>query len=83
MGGTVLIVNNEILADPKATIQLIEQERPSMIQATPGFYQMLLMAGWQGIPKLTILCGGDKLSEYLSEQLLGLSVWLMEYVWSY
>jgi amino acid adenylation domain-containing protein len=78
-GGTVFIANDKTLADPKATIQLIEQEKPSMIQATPSFYQMLLMAGWKGNQHLTILCGGDKLSEYLSDQLLEASyaVWNM------
>jgi amino acid adenylation domain-containing protein len=39
-------------------------------QATPATWRMLLDSGWQGNPRLTVLCGGDALSRPLADRLL-------------
>ena len=78
-GATLYIANQEILADPNAIIQKIGEIQPTIIQATPSFYQMLFNADWVGDKRLKILCGGDLLSEALAEKLIdnSLEVWNM------
>ena len=69
-GASVYIVSNETLKNPEKTIQTIEKVNPSIIQATPSFYQLLFNAGWKGNKSLKVLCGGDLLSEDLVGKLL-------------
>ncbi|WP_306352352.1 amino acid adenylation domain-containing protein [Flavobacterium sp. '19STA2R22 D10 B1'] len=78
-GGTVYMASKETLSDPFTIIEEIESVQPSILQATPSFYQMLFDAGWKGNEKLKILCGGDLLSKSLAEKMLSVSkeVWNM------
>nr|WP_315248565.1 non-ribosomal peptide synthetase [uncultured Flavobacterium sp.] len=78
-GATLYIANQEILADPSNIIQKLKEIQPTLIQATPSFYQMLFNAGWLGDKGLKILCGGDLLSEALAVKLIdyNLEVWNM------
>lgn len=79
VGATVYITSNESLRDPKLIINKLNEIKPTIIQATPSFYQMLCNANWSGNNKLKILCGGDLLSETLLEKLIENSceVWNM------
>ncbi len=72
-GASVFIANNETLSDAQKIIQDIEIVKPSIIQATPSFYQLLFNAGWKGNKKIRILCGGDSLNEGLASQILSSS----------
>ncbi|WP_281322348.1 amino acid adenylation domain-containing protein [Flavobacterium aestivum] len=78
-GATLYVANQDVLSDPNLIIQKIEETQPTIIQATPSFYQMLFNAGWQGDKRLKVLCGGDLLSEALAEKLVNhsLEVWNM------
>lgn len=78
-GATLYVANQSVLADPNLIIQKIEEIQPTIIQATPSFYQMLFHAGWQGDKRLKVLCGGDLLSEALAEKLIrnSLEIWNM------
>ncbi|WP_264524486.1 amino acid adenylation domain-containing protein [Flavobacterium sp. N502536] len=78
-GAALYIASQETLADPTVIIKKIEEIRPTIIQATPSFYQMLFNADWQGDKRLKILCGGDLLSEALAEKLIdsNFEVWNM------
>ena len=69
-GASVYIANEDLLADPLAIVTALSELKPTIIQATPSFYQMLYNAGWGGDKALKILCGGDLLSETLSQKLL-------------
>ncbi|PKV49533.1 surfactin family lipopeptide synthetase A [Aquimarina sp. MAR_2010_214] len=69
-GATVYMVSNVVLKDPVKLIKAIEEVKPSVIQATPSFYQMLFNSGWKGNTNLKVLCGGDLLSEDLASLLL-------------
>lgn len=69
-GASIFIVDNETLKEPEKLIQLLNEVNPTIIQATPSFYQMLFNAGWGGSSSLKVLCGGDLLSEDLADQLL-------------
>ncbi len=69
-GATLYIATNEMLASPSAIIDTLTQVQPSIIQATPSFYQLLFNAGWSGSKAVKVLCGGDLLSTNLAAQLL-------------
>lgn len=78
-GATLYIASQEILTAPNSIIRKIEEIQPTLIQATPSFYQMLFNADWHGDRGIKVLCGGDLLSEALAEKLLNnsLEVWNM------
>lgn len=78
-GSTLHISGKNTLSDPDAIVTALDKLQPSIIQATPSFYQMLFNTGWQGNKELKVLCGGDLLSESLAEKLINTSaeVWNM------
>jgi amino acid adenylation domain-containing protein len=69
-GATVLLLDRETIRDGLALCRSLTHLRPSMMQCTPGMWQMLLESGWQGDRQLKALCGGERLSEELCTQLL-------------
>ncbi|OXG09133.1 amino acid adenylation domain-containing protein [Flavobacterium araucananum] len=69
-GATLYIADQNTLADPNLIIKKLEEIKPTIIQATPSFYQMLFNAQWQGDKQLKVMCGGDLLSEALAEKLI-------------
>ncbi len=70
-GATVFMADQDTLANPNALLAQLQKIKPTIIQATPSFYQMLYNVGWQGDDRLKVLCGGDLLSETLAGNLLG------------
>lgn len=78
-GATLYVANKSVLSDVNFIIQKIKEIQPTIIQATPSFYQMLFHTDWQGDKRLKVLCGGDLLSEALAEKLIqnSLEVWNM------
>ncbi|TRX31760.1 amino acid adenylation domain-containing protein [Flavobacterium sp. ZT3R18] len=78
-GAALYMVSKDVLSDPNLIIKKIEEIQPTIIQATPSFYQMLFNADWKGNKGLKVLCGGDLLSESLAEKLISnnLEVWNM------
>ncbi|NND35764.1 MAG: amino acid adenylation domain-containing protein, partial [Gammaproteobacteria bacterium] len=69
-GATVIIASTETAADGRALATMIDACEPSVMQATPSTWRMLLNAGWQGRQGMTILCGGEPLDRALARQLL-------------
>jgi acyl-CoA synthetase (AMP-forming)/AMP-acid ligase II/acyl carrier protein len=78
-GASVFIASKETLNNVEQLKADLENINPTIIQATPSFYQMLFNAGWNRNKDLKILCGGDSLNESLAEKLLNHSkeVWNM------
>ncbi|HEX4606136.1 MAG TPA: amino acid adenylation domain-containing protein, partial [Candidatus Angelobacter sp.] len=69
--GSKLVIATDVEAqDPAALIALLETSGATLFQATPVRYRMLLDAGWKGMAKLRLLCGGEKMSRELADQLL-------------
>ncbi|GAQ53473.1 amino acid adenylation domain-containing protein [Streptomyces acidiscabies] len=68
-GGTVEILPAAVAADGVALRERVEQASPTVLQATPTTWQMLLAAGWQGDPALKALCGGEPLPTELAHTL--------------
>ncbi|MBX3304357.1 MAG: alpha/beta fold hydrolase, partial [Nitrospira sp.] len=58
---------------------LCETVQPTIMQATPATWRMLVEAGWQGSKNLTVLCGGEALPADLAASLLdrSLALWNM------
>ncbi|MGY1495106.1 amino acid adenylation domain-containing protein [Streptomyces sp. QTS52] len=69
-GGTVDVLTAEDARDGLRLREALERARPTVIQATPATWSMLLAAGWQGDPALKVLCGGEALPADLAEALL-------------
>ncbi|MFM9708651.1 amino acid adenylation domain-containing protein [Streptomyces galilaeus] len=68
-GGTVEIVSAVEAADGVALRERVERSAPTVLQATPTTWQMLLAAGWSGDPALRALCGGEPMPPELAGQL--------------
>ncbi|MEZ3179524.1 amino acid adenylation domain-containing protein [Streptomyces pimonensis] len=69
-GGTVEVLAAEDARDGLRLREAMERARPTVVQATPATWSMLLAAGWQGDPALKVLCGGEALPADLAEALL-------------
>jgi amino acid adenylation domain-containing protein len=76
-GANVILATTDTVGDGIALAGLIKKSRPTLMQATPATWRMLLESGWTGFPGLKILCGGEVLSRELANQLLtiGDEVW--------
>ncbi|MEP7243830.1 MAG: amino acid adenylation domain-containing protein [Gammaproteobacteria bacterium] len=70
VGGRIEIASREQLSDARALIERIDSVRPTIMQATPATWRMLLDAGWSGNSALKILCGGEGLPQELATALL-------------
>jgi amino acid adenylation domain-containing protein len=68
-GASLFIAPAETVADGQALLECMQAQKPSVMQATPSTWKMLLDAGWQGSPELTVLCGGEALSPQLARTL--------------
>jgi amino acid adenylation domain-containing protein/thioester reductase-like protein len=69
-GAHLIIASQNMTRDAHALMETIERSQVSLMQATPATWRMLLAAGWQGNSRLSILCGGEALTEALAQQLL-------------
>ncbi|MEC0129357.1 amino acid adenylation domain-containing protein, partial [Paenibacillus pabuli] len=68
-GAGVILVDREIATDGIQLARMIEEKKPTIMQATPSTWQLLLAAGWEGSKVLRILCGGESWSRELASQL--------------
>jgi amino acid adenylation domain-containing protein len=69
-GGQVVVASRETAQDPRLLIHLLNESKPTVMQATPATWRLLLEAGWAGSPGLRMLCGGEALPRKLADQLL-------------
>ncbi len=76
-GGSVEIASQEQARDGAALMDAIHKSRPTVMQATPATWRMLIEAGWRGFPDLKILCGGEALDLPLAGKLMtmGCQLW--------
>jgi len=68
-GGRVVVADRAAAADPDRLLALIAASGATMLQATPATWRLLLEAGWDGKPPLTVLCGGEALPPDLAAAL--------------
>jgi amino acid adenylation domain-containing protein len=69
VGAQVEIVSRTVAADGRRLRECIERVQPTLMQATPATWHLLLDAGWSGNASLTALCGGEALPHDLAREL--------------
>jgi amino acid adenylation domain-containing protein len=79
VGGRVALASQEEASDGRLLLDRMRQWRPTIMQATPTTWRMLIEAGWTGSDTLTVLCGGEALTLELARKLLqrAAAVWNM------
>jgi amino acid adenylation domain-containing protein len=70
VGARVVIASSDSVKDAKQLLALMKAYRPTIMQATPATWRMLLDSGWEGNAELKILCGGESWSTDLANELL-------------
>jgi amino acid adenylation domain-containing protein len=60
-GARIVLASREEAASGDLLLGLIRRHRPTVLQATPATWRMLLDAGWSGGEGLKALCGGEAL----------------------
>jgi amino acid adenylation domain-containing protein len=69
-GGKVILATEDQARMGRVLSAILTQKRPSVMQATPITWRILIESGWRGSADLTILCGGDRLDRSLANQLV-------------
>src|SRR5437899_9658804 len=79
VGARIVIASREVAADGSQLLELLRPCNATLMQATPVTWKLLLEAGWDGDPRLKVLCGGEAFSRKLANDLVrcGSSVWNM------
>jgi amino acid adenylation domain-containing protein len=68
-GGRVAVCPAHVSSNGVLLRKRIERTQPTVIQATPSTWKMLIAAHWQGDPGLKVLCGGEALTGDLADAL--------------
>jgi amino acid adenylation domain-containing protein len=74
-GATVVLASRATALDGQRLAALLDDERATLLQATPATWRLLLESGWNGTRApvgLKMLCGGEALPRELAERLLAL-----------
>ena len=69
-GASVFVAEGEVASDAQQLNELLRSFAPTVMQATPASFRLLIEAGFRGARELTILCGGEALSRELARALL-------------
>ena len=79
LGATVVIASRDEAVDGHALSTLLEQQRATVMQATPVTWRLLLEAGWASRTPFKALVGGEALPKDLADQLIarGVELWNM------
>lgn len=77
VGGEIVIASRDEVRAGFDLLELIERTAPTLVQATPSLWRILLEAGFQPRPNLKMLCGGEPLPRDLADKLAGGPLWNM------
>lgn len=77
VGAQVLVANRETGLDGVKLCRLLDESDATVMQGTPATWRLLFQAGWQPRRGFRVLCGGERLSPVLANQLLeqGVELW--------
>lgn len=79
-GAKLVMASRSATQDPQQLQYLLREYAVSMMQATPSTWKLLLEIDWQPTVPMTLLCGGEVLSQTLATSLLSrenISLWNM------
>ncbi len=68
-GVCLSIVSKEVSATPELLVSAIATQKISIVQATPATWSMLMDSAWRPRQAITVLCGGETISETLKQRL--------------
>lgn len=68
-GAELVLADSESVKDGRLLLDLIRNEKISIMQATPSSWRMILDAGWNEAINIKVLCGGEALSRDLAGSL--------------
>ncbi|CEE91237.1 Putative non-ribosomal peptide synthetase (fragment) [Xenorhabdus nematophila str. Anatoliense] len=68
-GGSIYITSIDTQRDAMALSETLSNSQFTYAQATPVTWSMALNAGWKPRPEMSMLCGGEALSQDLADQL--------------
>jgi len=68
-GAQVVLLTSETTVDGRELLRAMMEHRPTLMQATPATWRMLIAAGWKPMPALTALCGGEALPADLADEI--------------
>ncbi|MDO3643710.1 non-ribosomal peptide synthetase [Mucilaginibacter sp. L3T2-6] len=71
-GAEIVLASSETAKDGWLLLELMKQEKITIMQATPYTWRMLIAAGWNDFLPVRIITGGEALSKELAEKLLPL-----------
>jgi len=71
VGARVDIAPRAVATDGPRLAETLARRAPTVLQATPSTWKMLLEAGWAGSGTIRLFCGGEALSRDLADRLLG------------
>ncbi len=76
-GACVVLADRDAAASAPDLQALIARHAPTVMQATPATWRMLVENGWRGSERMKLLCGGEAMSRDLASALVarGESVW--------
>ncbi len=69
-GGKIILASEDQARIGRILMALMQHKKPTIMQATPITFRILMESGWAGSPDLTILCGGDRLDRDLANKLI-------------
>ena len=69
-GAKIVIASQNTISDMELLIEKFKQSKPTLFEATPVTYKMLVINGWQGNTNVRLVCGGEALSKELVRELL-------------
>ncbi|MFD4233266.1 amino acid adenylation domain-containing protein [Streptomyces sp. NPDC058542] len=69
-GGQVCVGESATAVDATLLADKVADWRPTIMQATPATWAMLVRVGWQNTEGVQMLCGGDALPDGLKDELV-------------
>jgi amino acid adenylation domain-containing protein len=70
VGAQVVLASAEVTSDGERLVETLASHSPTVMQATPATWRLMLEAGWAGTPELRAWCGGEALPRDLAEAVL-------------
>ena len=69
-GAELVLADAESAKDGRLLVELLEDSKSTIMQATPSTWRMMVEAGWKRKLPIKILCGGEALPKDLADKLL-------------
>ncbi|MCB0566208.1 MAG: amino acid adenylation domain-containing protein, partial [Phaeodactylibacter sp.] len=78
-GARIVLASSNQQNNPDLLQTLIEKTKPTLFQATPSLWSILIDNRIEGLKNMKLLCGGEALSEHLATKLMnsGKEIWNM------